>query len=280
MCRKIAFKLASELKIKNNFNKNKSMAGKRWFRNFMNRNKNLSVRKPEATSLNRINSCSSEQIEKMFQNLSLMSQHNYKTSRILNIDETGFTTVHRPQIIIAPKGVKQISSATSGERGKTTTAVCCVSASGSFIPSMFIFARKRWSKTLGLGAPEGSIIEVSTNGWINDVLFLKYLKHVVSILHPQLQARLPNENDILEPALLVIDNHESHCTLEVIDFCRIHNINIVTLPPHSSHKTQPLDKTFFGPLKRKYDEQCDDFMRPKKPEDTVKKIKLEDICGK
>lgn len=106
------------------------------------------------------------------------------------------------------------------------------------------------------------------------------LKHVVSFMHPTLKGRLPSEKDELEPILLVMDNHESHCCLEVIDYCKIHKIYIVTLPPHSSHKTQPLDKTFFGPLKRKYDEACEEFMRPKEPNGAVKVITQKDLCRK
>ena len=180
-----------------------------------------------------------------------MSQNDFSPSRILNIDESGFTTVHRLENIIAPKGQKQVGKVTSGKRGKTTTVICCMTASGTFHPPMFIFARKRFAPHLGKDAPEGSVIEISDNGWSNEVLFLKYIKSLIPYLHPQLQGKRPSTDDVLQPVLLVIDNHDSHCSLEVIDFCKLHNIHILTLPPHTSHRTQPLDVTFFGPLKKK-----------------------------
>lgn len=36
---------------------------------------------------------------------------------------------------------------------------------------------------------------------------------------------------------------------------------MLSLPPHSSHRMQPLDVTFFGPLKAAYRRECDIFMK-------------------
>ena len=50
--RRIAFELAESLKLNHPFNKEKRHAGEDWLLNFMKRN-NLSIRKPEPTSLAR-----------------------------------------------------------------------------------------------------------------------------------------------------------------------------------------------------------------------------------
>lgn len=36
---------------------------------------------------------------------------------------------------------------------------------------------------------------------------------------------------------------------------------MLSLPPHTSHRTQPLDLTFFGPLKLQYHKECDLYMK-------------------
>jgi hypothetical protein len=36
---------------------------------------------------------------------------------------------------------------------------------------------------------------------------------------------------------------------------------MISIPPHTSHKLQPLDVSFFGPLKRAFNKECDKFMR-------------------
>ena len=44
-------------------------------------------------------------------------------------------------------------------------------------------------------------------------------------------------------------NHESHCSLEVMDLARENGLTIVTFTPHCSHRLQPL---VYGPLKKHY----------------------------
>ena len=50
--------------------------------------------------------------------------------RLWNMDESGLTAVHKPGRIIARKGQKQVGKITSGERGKTVTILCSMSAHG------------------------------------------------------------------------------------------------------------------------------------------------------
>ena len=45
--------------------------------------------------------------------------------------------------------------------------------------------------------------------------------------------------------VIILDGHHSHKTLEAINYARAHGITLITLPPHSTHKMQPLDITFF-----------------------------------
>jgi hypothetical protein len=52
--------------------------------------------------------------------------------------------------------------------------------------------------------------------------------------------------------MLVLDGHESHISADFQQYCRDNNIITISLPPHSSHLTQPLDVGIFSPLKRAY----------------------------
>ncbi|XP_072398003.1 uncharacterized protein [Diabrotica undecimpunctata] len=49
-----------------------------------------------------------------------------------------------------------------------------------------------------------------------------------------------------------MDNHKSHASLASIKCAEENNIILLTLPPHTSHRLHPLDKTVFGPLKKYY----------------------------
>jgi hypothetical protein len=48
--------------------------------------------------------------------------------------------------------------------------------------------------------------------------------------------------------LLILDGHASHCTLNLILYARRHDIIILCLPPHTTHRLQPCDVGVFGPL--------------------------------
>ncbi|XP_025420899.1 uncharacterized protein LOC112691002 [Sipha flava] len=54
----------------------------------------------------------------------------------------------------------------------------------------------------------------------------------------------------------ILDGHYSHTrNLEIIEKARDNFITLICLPPHTTHKLQPLDKTFMGALKSYYSEQ-------------------------
>src|SRR5277367_489024 len=50
--------------------------------------------------------------------------------------------------------------------------------------------------------------------------------------------------------LLILDEHDSHCTPEFLTHTMEHKILAFALIPHTSHICQPLDSSIFGPLKR------------------------------
>ncbi|ELT96991.1 hypothetical protein CAPTEDRAFT_59258, partial [Capitella teleta] len=61
--------------------------------------------------------------------------------------------------------------------------------------------------------------------------------------------------------LFILDNHESNASCRVIDIAREHGIVLLTIPPHTSHKLQPLDCTVYGPFKAAYDRAADAWLR-------------------
>lgn len=61
------------------------------------------------------------------------------------------------------------------------------------------------------------------------------------------------------PCLLVLDNHESHLSIEVINFCKQNGI-VWSFLPNTSHRLQPLDRSVYGPFKTFYFASVDDWM--------------------
>lgn len=69
MVRKIAFKFAEVNQLNNYFDKTSQMAGKDWFYGFKRRHPEISLRKPEFTSLNRITAFNETEVKMFFNNL-------------------------------------------------------------------------------------------------------------------------------------------------------------------------------------------------------------------
>jgi hypothetical protein len=51
------------------------------------------------------------------------------------------------------------------------------------------------------------------------------------------------------PVLLNLDGHTSHKSLKAINMCPDNGIFMVTLPPHTSNRLQPLDFAVYGRFK-------------------------------
>ena len=51
-------------------------------------------------------------------------------------------------------------------------------------------------------------------------------------------------------------NHEAHVSIHFINLAKDNGVVLFTIPPHCSHKLQPLDKAVFGPLKHFYNDAC------------------------
>lgn len=252
--RELAFKFAVVNKKKRPENWDKdNIAGEEWMRLFMNRHsKSLSIRKPEATSLSRSTSFNKNNVGCFFNNIEDVHRRfgPIPPERIWNTDETGLTTVQKPSRIVAPKGVKQIGSVTSAERGQLVTLIAAINGIGNHIPPMLIFPRVNFKEFMIKGAPPGTIGGANSSGWSNDSLFLKFLEHFNAHVKPSKDERV----------ILFLDNHTTHLSVESVEYASRVGIIMVTFPPHTSHKLQPLDLTVFGPLKTFYNQSVDAWL--------------------
>lgn len=249
--RRLAFEYAEKLGIHHRFSQESRMAGKEWLRGFVARNPGLSVRKPEATSIARAVGFNRAQVTKFFDLYKrLAAQHEYTPLEVWNMDETGISSVQKPGNILAAKGKKRVGKVTSTEKGKTVTVICAANATGQFVPPMFIFGRARLPESLMNGAPPGSIAACTTSGWTDQECFLVWLKHFIRSVKPSKMRR----------HVLVLDGHHSHKCLEALELASENGVDIITLPPHTTHRLQPLDVAWFKSLKSSYNSEADRWL--------------------
>ncbi|GBN39962.1 hypothetical protein AVEN_275079-1 [Araneus ventricosus] len=122
------------------------MAGSDWLSAFLKRHPKLSIRSPQATSILSATSFNEHNVNLFFENLcEVLNRLNVGPADIWNVDETGVTTVQKPNKIIDRRGFSQIGRMTSSERGSLVTMAFAVNATGNSVPPYFIFPRKKVS---------------------------------------------------------------------------------------------------------------------------------------
>ncbi|CAM1300407.1 Uncharacterised protein r2_g1032 [Pycnogonum litorale] len=100
-------------------------------------------------------------------------------------------------------------------------------------------------------APSGAVGLCTKSGWTDINCFLKWLKHFVKHVKPSIHDR----------HILIVDGHNSHKSLEAIEYARANGIIImISLPPHCTHKMQPLDRSYFKSLKNAYNQAVEAWM--------------------
>lgn len=252
--RTLAFQLAVQNNLPNPFSAIHQCAGRDWLRLFLKRHPNLSFRQPTGTSEARAKGFNKENVSLFFDLLEKeMEEHHFSADNIYNVDETGISLVpNKLPKVLSLRGKRQIGALTSAERGSLITCIMCMSAGGGFVPPMFIFPRKKDNLLLMRGVPPGSIHANHPSGWVQTNLFTKWFRHFINKVKPTASS----------PALLILDGHSSHMrNIELIDLAGENHVHLLSIPPHSSHKIQPLDKTFMGPLKKYYAEHIRCWLR-------------------
>ncbi|MCO5600890.1 hypothetical protein L7F22_055007 [Adiantum nelumboides] len=83
--------------------------------------------------------------------------------------------------------------------------------------------------------------------WMTGELFQAWLEHF--------KTAIMDDMGLESRHLLILDGHGSHVSLEVVGKAHEAGIDIVTLPPHTSHKLQPLDVSVFKSLKANFQKE-------------------------
>ncbi|KAK0169796.1 hypothetical protein PV328_010437 [Microctonus aethiopoides] len=227
--RSLIYEWAEMNKIPHRFNKNEKRAGLDWIKGFRSRNPEIILQKPENTS-----------IAIFFQTYQeIIDKYKLGPERIYNVDESGLSTVENLPRISASSVGKQVDTTASAEQGIHVTVICCTNPLGSYIPPAFIFPRKNWKMELLEGAPTGSVGFPQESGLMTGEIFQQWIKHFKKYTNSSKDS----------PVLLIMDGYVSHKNWGVLDYAKQHGIILLCSPAHCSHPIQPLDESFFSPLK-------------------------------
>ena len=228
--------------------KTEKRATRDWYYAYMARHPNLALKMPEGMSIARAMAFNRTNVKLFFDTYAeALKRHSFQPSRIFNLDESGLSTVMDPCGVVCERG-RPVASQISQERGAHMTFVGIISADGNSLPPVFIINRKRMNPEFQRGTLPGTTI-LTGNGWMTHENFVKTLQH----FHERTQSSVDSK------VLLIMDNAECHMNIHAVEFAIRHGIVIVTLPPHTTAKMQPLDVGMYGPFKTYLKQIQDDF---------------------
>ena len=134
--------------------------------------------------------------------------------------------------------------------------LACISAIGKWIPPLLIYKGESgdlmstWVDEVKTDSM--AHFTVSSNGWSNNAIGLVWLQKVFE--------RYTKPKRTTQKRLLIVDGHSSHVNMAFVDWADQHGIILLILPPHTTHRLQPLDVGLFQPLSTYYSIEINKLM--------------------
>ena len=177
--------------------------GKKWYRSFCRRNREIKTRKARPLEKKRA-AITKQEIDNWFTKYESFVEEkglSNSPSQIWNCDETGFEQQGRAGNVIGPSNVKKAPYRVLSGSKEHITMLPCFNACGQWLPPYFLFPGKRVPVTYNPleGGVEGSVFSVTESGWMDTQSFYMWLaNHFIPNLTPA------------RPVLLLFDSHDSH----------------------------------------------------------------------
>ena len=214
-----------------------NMPGVDWAESFLIRHKD-SLRERICQNIKRARAAVSRiTINSYFDNLA-ESLDGIPPSNIVNYDETNVTDDPGRKKVITKRGTKYPERIMNTSKA-STSLMYAAAADGTLLAPYVVYKAVNLYDTWTLGGPKGSRYNRSKSGWFDLQSFSDWF---TTTAFPYLK-KLPGKK------VLIGDNLSSHLSLEVISACEENDISFIFLPPNSTHLCQPLDVSFFRPLK-------------------------------
>jgi hypothetical protein len=219
--------------------------GKNWVDNFIKHTSELRTRWSRPYDRQRA-ACEDPAIIRSWFSLvqSMKAKYGIVDEDTWNFDESGFMIgkISSQLVVTGLEKPGKQKKLQPGDR-EWVTLVQSVAATGHMIPPFLIFAGKVLISSWFTGLPRNWVVTVSPTGWTNNDVALAWLKHFDA--HTKASSAGAYR-------LLIIDGHDSHCSIEFQDYCKENKVITLCMPSHSSHLLQPLDVVPYSLLKRHY----------------------------
>ena len=110
------------------------------------------------------------------------------------------------------------------------TTLECINAAGHHIPNLYIFKGKRIRENFIVHCEDQAAMAMQLEAWMTQFLFSKWFSHFIRMLGERGGISMQNRH------LLIVDDHTSHVTVEVVVQAMEVGLEVLTLPSHTSHR--------------------------------------------
>ena len=202
----------------------------------------IKLRKPDPLDRGRAVVSTLENLQSYFHLLQqIMDEGNFheRLQDVYNCDEIVINLNKSTQKVVVPRRNRAAHSRVVAS-SEHISIHCCINAAGHSMPPMIIFSKSFPGGNYAAAGPDSTLYVKQESGFMDSELFLKWFE---KIFLPH--ARPTPENSVL----LLMDGHASHCSPQVIESARDHNVILLALTPHTTHLCQPLDVAVYSSLK-------------------------------
>ena len=223
------------------------MAGRKWLHGFLLRHPDITLKKAHNLSIARAMGANPTVIRNWFKLLKDVKDTAgiISPDQIWSGDETGIQNVPKEVKVLGMKHIRTFQQVSS-EQGETLTVLSFISARGKVCPPLVIHKGQRVQETWRLKAPGDIQLSATTKGYITKSRFHQYGVHFIKYLKKEGLANKKN--------LLIVDGHKLHLyNLPFYEAMRANGIEVLTIPPHTSHVLQPLDSVPFAQFKKNWE---------------------------
>ncbi|KIK82136.1 hypothetical protein PAXRUDRAFT_154461, partial [Paxillus rubicundulus Ve08.2h10] len=177
-------------------------------------------------------------------------EHQIEEDCIWAADKTGFQPgVGQKQCVIGAAKQKMQYQQCDGNK-ETITVMVSICANGTTIAPTCIYKGQSFLTNWHQDNTLHTSVAHSDKGWTDGRIGKLWIEDFDNKTHEKANGCV---------RLLLIDGHNSHYTKEFLDYARDHNIHILCYPAHTTHIYQGLNVVIFGPLKKSWSEEQDQF---------------------
>lgn len=191
-----------------------------------------------------------------------IDKYHIRPANIYNFDEKGFLIglCHAAKRIIMLDHLrrKKLLGASQDGSREFISLLACICADGTALPPGLIYQgdsgdmQDTWLEDFDHSSDK-AYFATSSKGWTCEDLGMSWLE-IIFDRHTKKKAGYSYR-------LLLVDGHSSHVNLRFINYCDQNRILLVILPPHSTHRLQPLDVGIFSPLANAYSKEIDQLIQ-------------------